>query len=521
MLVEEKLVDGEFMEDPVLFQKAMVIFKETVFSYGSFKDFSTYMFTLEKLILKLANETLLQMISAPESAPSDTFEANYKSFRELLTSVFCGPVETSRLNSLFLKSLEQLLGRISDSSRTVCAVRACGVVDHFFVIKTVHADESYHSGKIYSSDNDSLFLRFHLNLYDLVSSRIDHNDFALISQLFPLLIQKFEIFQTKPSKIKFYNKIHSVQMKITSKVLTYLTLHLRGHFTQLGPQYFLCARVFLNRARLSRCRDSDPQLSQIVRDFYTNLRDLLIPKFSEQPRPVVDPCLYRAIHLISDNVTSLMRLITKQKISAPSIWKELKLLVSLLLETDCSREMTQELITDHGLPLSQFLPPETPDSRGQTNKAHLLLIHGQMTKLLQVGIDSSFGALAAQFFRSIMQFLLIPLSMSSVSVSSTSPIFKHYFPSHVESGSDQSVDADSNTVMNFWKNDKFQPSLFFDVFNKELISQTEKGFYDFLVEFESEGITREELRQRLSSPATKLALIRGVKFIQNNPSGSG
>ena len=443
-----------------------------------------------------------------EDPENDIYSINFNNYVKFLTSVFSGSIETNRVNSLYLGVLDNILNFISKSSETMCSIRASKVVECFFVIKTIHMNMSYHKKKVYTTDNDSLFLRLHLSLYDLITLRIKENDFTFISALFSLFVQKFQIFQKKLSKMQFYKKIHSIEMKIISKLLSYLTGHLHDHLGHLGPQYFLCARVFLNRVRVSPSFESDPNLTKIVKEFYHNLQDILLSKnIIRQSNVSSNSCLFQAIHLLSDNVKSMTNLILDYNRSSPQIWRELKLVVSLLLEIDCTRQMSSELFSNQGILLSNFLPKEGDHVKEKTNKTHLLLIHSEMTSLLKVS-DSSFGALACQYFRTIMQFLLIPLANLDDPQDTNLFILNAYFQSNGGS-------PESSETMDYCSGDIFKPELFFKKFDRELVSQTEREFFDFLVKYELDGISKDQMKEMISKPYEKLLLIRGVKFIQN------
>jgi hypothetical protein len=523
-LVQKKIEDDEFYKDPLLFKKSLFIFEQAVHSFGNFNDFSTYLFTLEKLQLGLVHSIITRSTKPPiEESQKDLIEMNFESINSFLTSIFCGPVETLRLNGILLKILDNILTFISNSPKdNFVAVKVTKLIETLFTIKAINMNPSYHSNKIYSNDNESLFLRMHLALFDVIKLRIGKNDFTFISLLFPLFIQKFEIFQAKMVKFKFYDNVHSIELKIISKILSYLTLHLSENFNDLGPQYFLCAQIFLNKVKKNSIKENTHNLPQIVIDFYSNFKDLVLATFSKkaQEKTFVNPCLFRAIHLLSKNIKLLVNIILKNKDAPSSVWKELKFVISLFLEIECSSLMTKVLFTNQGLQLSCVLSEKDLKDMTKMSKAHLLLIHLEMTSLLNVGVDSSFGALASQYFQSILQFLLLPLAKSDNSSSANDVVMKAYFPKIAiseEKLDDNNVQKEElNDLSGFCENGIFQPSLFFRFFDKDLVSQAEQKFFDLMIKYEAEGISEQKMKELLDSADTQLVLLRGLVFIQKD-----
>lgn len=428
-LVQTKLKKNDFFSDPLLFRKSLFIFEQAIFSFGGFKDFSTYLFTLEKLQLSLA-EWVISKVTQQASSNDNTELVclNFKSVNSFLTTLFCRPVDSPRLNGLLLKILDNSLKWVSSPPQVLDPPRVAKLIETMFTLKTVHMNPSYHSNDVYATDNDALFLRFHLGLFDVVKLRIKAKDFNLISLLFPLLIQKFEIFQSKIVRFKFHENFHSIELKIMSKILSYLTLHLKDNFNRLGPQYFLSATIFLNLVRKTSLKQGLPELPPIVTEFYSHFKDLGLSSASSNTPGTskVDACLFRAIHLLSSNVGLLVNLIVEKETCPPSVWKELRFVLSLFLEIDCSHQMSRVLFSKQGVQLSRILPAKC--EKEKSNKVHLLLIHHDMTRLLTMGVDSSFGILASQYFQSILQFLLLPLAQPKDREGVSQIILDSYFP---------------------------------------------------------------------------------------------
>lgn len=489
----------KLFNDPKMLQKCLDIFSESIKCLSNYSDFSTYLFTLEKLIKEFNFKILSEILNLEENELNQQIKNIYLNF---LKSIFKIEIKKSRLNKLYISLINSIFEQFNKKTdEGVFKKVSINVIEICFLFNNLKNNNDDYNVNVYSEENDALFIRFYLNFYDWIEKGIVLNNFEMISSLFYILINNFEIFNNQNDLLNKLNKrIYQIEINIISKILNYLTCHISSHLKELGDYYFFTSFIFLHKLRFANQNIQllfKDQFSEVVNELYIKLSNLVSDHKKEFIESQNIECynlfLYKMIKFLIKNIVDIISLKHDNNWGKFILTFELNHALTLFLQIDCTEKLNeiffkQELDNDDN-------NQEQLSSTNKHSKKHLLLIYNEITNLIINENDSKIRLLCSEFFK----ILYSQFFQNSENTK------KSYIDSIFNKSLFVQSYIDENSI--------FQPKLLFQKFDKQKLNLYSQKLKIFLEENEENGISKEKFNEIIKNEKIDNLLQQELIFI--------